>query len=386
MNGRTFYLNITPVDVLFFRGNELFGPGQHAESLMPPWPSVFAGALRTQFMSNSSLDYTTDEHKKSLKRLIRITFVGLLYKNQIYVPIPSDLVVFKENAGNLSLKKMQLQDSSKIIGLTSFPPLPKLPTLQDVSKPSTNYWISLNGLTCYLNGGTPQIGELIDISLLWTYQPKLGIALDSSKRSAKEQMIYTSTQICLRDGVSFLIGVYVPEDSPYQVHDNSIIKLGGDGRPAVVRNYDGNSPVNAISNKIAEAIEKNKCIKLIFSTPGLSDRGWLPPSINRDGDKYIANLCGVEMRLVSACVGRPKVVSGFDLAKTPPIPKPAMRAIPTGSVYWFEIENGKENIQKLCNTLQTEGIWHVHRGQLLEDSLYGPRWAEGFNNVFIGIW
>ena len=39
---------IEPVDILFLRGNRLFGDaGSFGESLTPPWPSVVAGALRS---------------------------------------------------------------------------------------------------------------------------------------------------------------------------------------------------------------------------------------------------------------------------------------------------------------------------------------------------
>ena len=32
---------IEPLDVLFLRGNKLFGdPGSHGESLVPPWPAI----------------------------------------------------------------------------------------------------------------------------------------------------------------------------------------------------------------------------------------------------------------------------------------------------------------------------------------------------------
>lgn len=42
----TAYRFLEPLDVLFLRGNKLFGdPGSYGASLVPPWPSVAAGAL-----------------------------------------------------------------------------------------------------------------------------------------------------------------------------------------------------------------------------------------------------------------------------------------------------------------------------------------------------
>ena len=48
---------IKPLDVLFLRGNKLFGdPGSYGESLVPPWPSVLAGALRSGLIAERGYD------------------------------------------------------------------------------------------------------------------------------------------------------------------------------------------------------------------------------------------------------------------------------------------------------------------------------------------
>ena len=48
---------IEPLDVLLLRGNKLFGdPGSHGEALIPPWPSVAAGALRSRMLADAGID------------------------------------------------------------------------------------------------------------------------------------------------------------------------------------------------------------------------------------------------------------------------------------------------------------------------------------------
>jgi CRISPR-associated protein Cmr3 len=43
---------IEPLDVLALRGNKLFGdPGSYGESLVPPWPSVASGAIRSMMLA-----------------------------------------------------------------------------------------------------------------------------------------------------------------------------------------------------------------------------------------------------------------------------------------------------------------------------------------------
>jgi CRISPR-associated protein Cmr3 len=51
------YRFLEPLDVLFLRGNKLFGdPGSFGESLIPPWPSVAAGALRSRILADAGVD------------------------------------------------------------------------------------------------------------------------------------------------------------------------------------------------------------------------------------------------------------------------------------------------------------------------------------------
>ncbi len=53
----TGYRFLEPLDVLFLRGNKLFGdPGSYGESLVPPWPSVAAGALRSRILADDGVD------------------------------------------------------------------------------------------------------------------------------------------------------------------------------------------------------------------------------------------------------------------------------------------------------------------------------------------
>ena len=50
-------LFIEPLDVLILRGNKLFADaGSHGEALMPPWPSVAAGALRSRMLIDAGID------------------------------------------------------------------------------------------------------------------------------------------------------------------------------------------------------------------------------------------------------------------------------------------------------------------------------------------
>ena len=50
------YRFIQPLDILNFRGNKSFGDaGEHGESQMPPRPSIFAGALRSNWLAQQQI-------------------------------------------------------------------------------------------------------------------------------------------------------------------------------------------------------------------------------------------------------------------------------------------------------------------------------------------
>lgn len=48
---------LQPLDVLYLRGNRLFGDSSATgEAIMPPWPSLAAGALRSQMLASHGID------------------------------------------------------------------------------------------------------------------------------------------------------------------------------------------------------------------------------------------------------------------------------------------------------------------------------------------
>ena len=58
---------IQPLDVLYLRGNQLFdGAGAYSAPLMPPWPSLAAGAIRSRMLSDHGVDM--DAYSMGLKQ------------------------------------------------------------------------------------------------------------------------------------------------------------------------------------------------------------------------------------------------------------------------------------------------------------------------------
>ena len=50
------WLFLEPLDALLLRGNQLFDDsGSYGQSLMPPWPSVAAGAIRSRILVDARI-------------------------------------------------------------------------------------------------------------------------------------------------------------------------------------------------------------------------------------------------------------------------------------------------------------------------------------------
>ena len=83
----------------------------------------------------------------------------------------------------------------------------------------------------------------------------------------------------------------------------------------------------------------------------------------------IDNTSPISLKLITAAVGKPIPVGGWDMAKGKA--KPTYRAVPAGSVYYFELKD-KNRINNLINAFHYQNI-------------SDKRSKEGFGLAFIGV-
>lgn len=391
---------LEPLDVLFLRGNKLFGdPGSYGESLVPPWPSVAAGALRSRMLADDGVDLAAFaqgrvEHPAlgtptkpgsfaiAAFHIARRRTDGTL---EVLFQPPADLVVAENADGNVTLRALTptpLPPAGE--GLQSSAPLPYLPVLaeRERSKPASGYWLSESGWRKYLAGETPQSDDLVPSSQLWSLDHRVGVGLEAETRSAADGRLFSVQAVAMQPGVGFLAKV-----SGATLPSGGTLRLGGDGRAAAIQSID-----KALPEPGYEAIAHTRRCRMVLTSPGLFGAprlqaggdpevgaGWLPtgarPDERRPDGAVRFALQGATGWIVSAAVPRFEVVSGWDLAKWQP--KPAQRAAPTGSVWWLELEEGvtAEALRKLAEA----GLW----GDPCEDAV---RRAEGFNRITLAIY
>lgn len=195
------HLFIEPLDVLYLRGNKLFGDlGAYGEALMPPWPSVAAGAIRSRMLADHGVDIKAFATSKAqleekLQRTVgtltepgsfRVSLFTLARRINGHIepifPLPADLVVTEEGRANF-MRPRRLPESMKCSMLTSH--LPVLAQNKQ-SKAKSSLWLTVQGMNAYLGGHLPVPEHLVASAELWTFDPRLGITLDSVKRSAAQ--------------------------------------------------------------------------------------------------------------------------------------------------------------------------------------------------------
>lgn len=376
-------LLIEPLDVLILRGNKLFADaGSHGEALMPPWPSVAAGAVRSRILADACIDPNTfaagrAEIEPALAASLgsveapgtfRIAHFGLARNTgddeapvfEPLLPLPADLSIDQDE------RATTLQPTRLHAALASSHPLPLTPVLRqsEAGKPKGGLWLTATGILAWLRGEAldKDKGHWLASSVLWRLDPRLGIALEAGKATVAEGQLYTSEAIALKPGVAFV--AYV-KGAQGLLPQGGLLRFGGDGHGARLRQSACALPVCD-----SAALARAGRFRLLLTSPGLFPQGWRLPSMDAEVDGRW-HFYGASARLVCAAVPRLETVSGWDVARRQP--KPALRAAPAGSVYWLDDFRGDD---AALDALQ-------HDGLPCSDP---ARRAEGFNACLLAHW
>ena len=389
---------VEPLDVLFLRGNKLFGDaGSFGESLVPPWPSVAAGAYRSALLAHKAVDLGAFARSEiddteigtprrpgpftvAAFRLARRDGGGRV---EALYPVPADLVISKADDG-LTLRA--LNPTTLNPAIASAYPLPLLPVLaeRERAKPTSGLWLSEAGWRAYLKGRVPEPAQLVANGDLWAFDARVGVGLDPDQRRAADGKLFTVQAVALRrrehkrtseEEPVFDVG-FVAQIEGATLPKRLALRLGGDGRAALSTEI----VVEEQKPDYGAIARAGRC-RLVLTSPGIFAQGWLPTGIEQSGEgEPRFDLDGVKGRLVSAAVPRAEIVSGFDLAawsQGKGGPKPARRVAPAGSVYWLDqLEATPEALQKLSE----RGLWTD------ADYATDTRRGEGFNRVALAAW
>lgn len=351
---------IEPQDTLFFRGGIPMSAGQgRGAGCRLPLPNTLHEAVRAALLQHSgiridgrhqgrsknserqgkwqSATSPSDERLVSSMAFQSLQTEGPLpFRDEYGVlwPMPLDLVQDQ----NAQWHALQLLDCQIQRGGMILPTLPVSPI--GPQKQRESGWWMKQQLERYLAGITHDLGQNVPTTALWQEEYRIGVTIHADRQSAEDGQLFSGTYLRPAKGTRFIAEIQLKNPNPGEeatLKSIDCIFLGGDRRMARVSRegvlqppekpiFDGDGPV---------------LLKWTLFTPAVFAHGWLPGWLkdtqgNRPhGEVCLRGLPG-RCRLVSLCLGKPQVISGWDIAAH--APKPTQLAVPAGSVYYFLCE------------------------------------------------
>ena len=364
-------IKIDALDTLFFRDGKPFERGEEAwaDGLFPPYPSVIYGALRSAYFSEHPSELGKANSEGDPTRDFRITNFYLAVDDQPYYPLPLDLVKIKgAKKGDFPIPLAPKKDE-EVLSSCLTPELLYYQGTEPVEAIEDGL-LAIYELTNYLEGKTGQL-TYQPISDFLTAEPKVGISRKSTTHNADEGMLYRVGMMRFSGKKKFkknpqTISLVVAFEGP-NIARRGFLRLGGEGKAAV---YKQTTEVPVSTDNF---VLKDNRFKLLFITPAIFDNGWLPSWIGKNS--LTGNKNGVSLKLITAALGKFQSVGGFDMVKKQP--KPMYRAVPAGSVYYFEVQDAANQTEEI-----SQALIKAFHGKPLSDS--GEMRKQGFGIGLLG--
>ncbi|EAY27846.1 type III-B CRISPR module-associated protein Cmr3 [Microscilla marina] len=334
-------IKIDALDTLFFRDGKPFSLGEEtwAEGLFPPGPGVFYGALRSLYFSLHPHEMGKAGQTNDPTAHLRIKGIYFLVNNKLHIECPLDYVQEKQDEAPCLLQLQALPDS---IAATSFQLSHWLAPPQEAQVENIEGLIDERTLKEYAlenhsDRGVSPWSDYLQV------EPKVGIGRSKLTNATLEGLLYRVGMVRPVFGekghysaLSMVLdfeGLPAMESLPAK----GFFRLGGEGKAV---SYEVFEPTIQLPSQV---VAQANIFKLVLLTPALFDNGWCPASIHPQTGKgrlAIDNQKTVEVELLAAATGKPVPVGGFDMHTQ--LPKPMLKAVPAGAVYYFRLTNAED--------------------------------------------
>jgi CRISPR-associated protein Cmr3 len=330
-------------DAWMFRDSKPFSAGQnfYARSVFPPHPSTMQGIVRSHYLLTTpgvDLDQFAKGELSDMigtpasmgKLQVAGPFLARMTDRGIerFVRTPFD-VLKEKKSGAVRILAPACQPSFITGGLDTVPDWhpPIIPDLKDDEQyEDAGDWLDETGLSTYLTGQFNGEGH-IEASHLYASEDRVGLAIDYSRRTNKETLFYRAQFIRPRDDNKQDVGLLVGVNQPLFTERQGMMRVGGESRSGIYEIVDNYMP--------PEYSKTNGRIKIVLLTPAYFEAGCQPTN------GAWGSLLGGSPRLVSMVLGKPLVISGWDMVRRGP--KPLRHFVPAGSVYYFENASVPDN-------------------------------------------
>lgn len=357
-------LLLRPVDTFFFRDHKPFSMGEVAKATgwFPPRPGTVYGALRSAYIHRHS-DFRTfyKGNDPKIKRWMgtpekhgdfSIRSVWLYDAQGVVLPLPLDYQVVKTEKGEKALPLILRQEDEK----------------ENWASVGTEWRLYASGNEKSASSADAYLSESVwrekaafhrDISSIaradrWLQrEPKIGIARDNLTMRAREGMLYQLPMHRFKEQGKGTTGLLVLCDRAPSFDDVRYVLLGGEGRPwhLTTLQRDRFLYSKEEEEKLIQQIQERQMARIILLTPAIWERGTRPKCYDEETQEW--DLGGdLRVKLLTAAVGRPLVIGGWDMKKNRP--KRRQYAVPAGSVLIVKVK--KEQAEQLVRTIHSKKL------------------------------
>ena len=369
---------LTAYDTWFFRESRPHDAVGASElsSLFPPPIRTLAGALRTLIGDQLKINWQTLQSAtqpdfnfvaelgdaKGLGEL-QINGPWINFKGQRLYPAPLYLMQKGDEIKRLAPGSVVRCD----LGLVR---LPALPEGSQGFKALEQRWITAEGMRRCLEGLVPT-DKIYTSDHLFSHEARLGIARDNVTRSVEDGKLYQTQHLRLKEDVS--VGLLVKNLSTVAkdilTQPNTLLRLGGEGRMAALETQQQAQALPFVQQNPNAKVES---FVLHFITPADFEGEMFPKGFKKtmlDGETVWEGVINtIEVRIVSAVLGKVHREGGWDMQKHQP--SPVKSYIPSGSA-WF------------CRAVDSELTWETLNKQL-HGHCIGVDSAYGRGQVLLG--
>ena len=371
---------ITPINPLISRDARPFGTGGRVKSLEWLSQTVIAGAVRSLLWKEC--------RSVELVKQVKVSGTFPVVNGKIYFPRPLDIIADKENI--YSIRPIQNFPENCGADMPVNGLLPAFPDTEKDFKPEriNSYW-QKKLISQWLRRGSKNF-TLDDTLTLKSPEKdeRVHVNINSSTGTSNEGMLFSTVGLDFTRKISskleqgnLSVDIELPQELAGLMPEKFIVPIGGERRLAEFTrddyaangletgkfSHDGldntrknhnvpadngktHKPANTLWNAPSE-LETGKNLRMILATPAIFSHGWFPGWIDEENLTGTIPNTDVKVKLISAVTGRWQAVSGWSYEHETYGPKPIRRAVPAGSVYFFELQDG--NFDAKANWLKS---------------------------------
>jgi CRISPR-associated protein Cmr3 len=383
---------VEPLDPLIARDGRPSSVGGHFFTVSFPYPSMLAGAVRTRMGCENGAFTIPKTSLNELKEKVWVQgpLLAELQQDgeevlQWFAPAPRDLTILQDDEKATTIQRLLPRPLAPGEAMDSLPEQGLLPvgdaggeTYGKPPKDLPAFW-NWSDFEAWLTH--PADRSDVDLRTLGVealpIETRAHLAIQPGERVGIDGMFFqTSGLRFLQKGDSLLEPRRFALSLACQganiagrdlKMERQIAPLGGERRLA--RWSPASKEWPRLPATVREKIIATRRARLILLTPALFEKGALP-----GWNESAWPLGGtVKAKVRAACVPRPAVVSGWDLAKGRP--KATKRLALAGSVYFVELDGTPEEIARWCDQ-----AWLA----CISDDVQDRR--DGFGLAALGTW